>query len=175
MSANPVSTFGVFVQLLTRSVNDDASLDEATKVSMLSRLADLARDVGITLDYSEVETVAGSVSLDELNKSIEVATGSIGNNRVVWNLMKFSVPLHINGSLGTKGFLVGHTGASPNAAVAEDDISLEYRFDSNETFKRFDRNTVLEGVTSIQFAAAIVDLQGSDAALPGISLIARQV
>jgi hypothetical protein len=51
---------------------------------------------------------------------------------------------------------------------------MEYRLSSTDPWKSFDRNTVLEDVTSIQFAAAIADQAGA-AALPGIVLIAQQV
>jgi hypothetical protein len=168
-----VTTWAIFKQLLTNSVNADTSLDDTTSASILARIADMTADVALLLDFSSVESVAGQVTLDELNRSIEVASGATGNNRVIWNLMTFAVPVDISGSLGTRGFLAGHVGSSVNSPVAEADITLEYRFSATDPWKKFDRNSLLEDVATIQFAAAIAD-QGSDAALPTLNLVAEQ-
>jgi len=168
-----VTTLAIFKQLLTKSVNADTTLDDTTRASMLARIDDMTEDVALLLDYSNVESVAGQVSVDELNRSIEVATGATGNNRVIWNAMTFSVPVDINGGLGERGFLPGHVGSSGNSPVANADISLEYRFGNTDPWKKFDRNSFLEDVTAIQFAASIAD-QAGDAALPTLNLIAEQ-
>jgi hypothetical protein len=168
-----VTTLAIFKQLLTKSVNADTTLDDTTRASMLARIDDMTEDVALLLDYANAESVSGQVTLDELNRSIEVATGATGNNRVVWESMTFAVPVDISGGLGTQGFLPGHVGSSANSPVATADISLEYRFSATDPWKKFDRNVLLEDVTTIQFAAAIAD-QGSDAALPTINLIPEQ-
>jgi hypothetical protein len=173
MAASTVTTLAIFKQLLTNAVNADASLDDTTRASMLARIADMTSDVALLLDFSNVSSVAGQVSLDELNRSIEVATGATGNNRVIWNQMTFAVPVDISGSRGERGFLPGHVGSSGNSPVDSADISLEYRFGATDPWKKFTRNSLLEDVTTVQFAAAIAD-QGADAALPTLNLIAEQ-
>lgn len=173
MTTSAVTTFGVFKSLLTNAVSKDTSLDTATKASVLARINALPRGVGIKLDFSTVESFGGLVTVDDLAKSIEVASGATGTNRVEWDLLTFSVPTTVSGTLTATGFLPGHVGASANPPVADADIAMEYRFSDTDNWKTFDRSTVLEGVTTIQFAAAIAD-QGGAVALPVISLIAQQ-
>jgi len=168
-----VTTLAIFKQLLTKSVNADTTLDDTTRASILARIDDMTSDVALLLDFSTVESVSGQASVDELNRSIEVAAGATGNNRVVWDAMTFAVPVDISGGLGTQGFLPGHVGSSGNSPVATSDITLEYRSSTTDNWKKFDRNSFLEDVTAIQFAAAIADQVG-DAALPTINLIAEQ-
>lgn len=168
-----VTTLAIFKQLLTKSVNADTTLDDTTRASMLARIDDMTEDVALLLDYSNAESVAGQVSIDALNRSTEVASGATGNNRVIWNSMTFSVPVDISGGLGERGFLPGHVGSSGNLPVATADISLEYRFGTTDPWKKFDRYSLLEDVTTIQFAAAIAD-QVADAALPTLNLVAEQ-
>lgn len=173
MTTSTITTLAIFKQLLTNAVNSDVSLDDTTRASMLARIADMTSDVALLLDYSNVVSVAGQVSLDELNRSIEVAIGATGNNRVIWNQVTFAVPVDISGGQGERGFLPGHVGSSGNSAVANADISLEYRFGATNSWKKFDRNSYLEDVTTIQFAAAIADQVGV-VALPTLNLIAEQ-
>lgn len=173
MAHSAVTTFGVFKSLLTNAINNDSSLDAATRSSMLARINELPREVSIALGFDTAESVAGQVTVDDLAKSIEVASGATGNNRVEWTLMTFAIPLTISGTLGARGFLPGNVGVSPNPRVADADISVEYRFSATDTFKTFDRSTVLKEVTSIQFAARIAD-QGSDASLPGLVFVTEQ-
>jgi hypothetical protein len=139
--ASTVTTFGIFQSLLVNSVNNDSNLDAATKSSMLVRINELAREVGLVMDFSNVESFGGSVTIDELAKSIEVAVGATGTNRVVWDLMSFTVPLMISGTLTASGFLPGHVGASANGPVADADISMQYRLSTTDTWKTFDRST----------------------------------
>lgn len=172
--SSAVTTFGVSKSLLRDSVNKNASLDAATKSSMLARIEELPRDVRLLLNFDNAESFGGFVSVDSLAKSIEVAIGAGGNNRVVFELMDFTIPLTISGTLSARGFLPGNIGASANPEVAVADIALEYRLSATDPWKTFDRSTVLEEVTSIQFAAAIAD-QIAAAALPGLVLVAQQV
>lgn len=172
--ASAVTTFGIFQALLNRAVNADASLDSATRASMLVRIQDLARDVGVALDFSSVDSTGGLASVSEATRSIEVASGVTGANRVEWEPLTFSVPVVISGGAGTRGFLAGHVGASANAAVDSADISMQYRTGASEAWKAFDRNTVVDGASWIQFAANIAD-QVAAKALPALNLVARQV
>lgn len=168
-----ITTWAIFKQLLANAVNADTSLDDTTRASILARIDDMTADVALLLDFSNVASVAGQVTVDELNQSIEVATGATGNNRVIWDQMTFAVPVDIPGTLGEYGFLPGHIGSSGNPAVANADISLEYRLSATDSWKKFTRNSFLEDVVSIQFAAAIAD-QGGDAALPTLNMVAEQ-
>lgn len=173
MTTSAVTTFGVFKSLLTNSINNDASLSAAVKSSMLARVNELPREVSLLQDFSNVDSTGGLVTVNNLTKSIEVAVGATGTNRVEWEMATFAVPTRISGTLSSSGFLPGHGGASPNALTALADIALQYRFSSTDAWKAFNRNTVLEGVTQIQFSAAIADQVGATA-LPGIVLVAQQ-
>lgn len=172
--SSTITTFGIFQQLLTDAINADVSLGSVTKSSMLSRISDLARDVSIELDFDDVESVAGNAVVTPVTRSIEVATGVVGNNQITYDLKTFTVPLDIDGLLTTRGFLPGNVGASANGAVAEGDITLQYRLTSTGEWTGFDRNTRLECVTSIQFRANLAD-QGSDAAMPVLVISAKQI
>jgi len=171
--SSPVTTFGVFKSLLTQAVTNDGSLSSTVRASMLARLNELPREVSISLDFSTVESTGGFASVSQLTRSIEVAIGAGGGNRVTWGLLSFAVPLTIGGMLTAAGFLAGNTGASAKPTVDLADVALQYRFSATDTWKAFDRNTVLYGVTAIQFAAAIAD-QIAAVALPGLHVVAIQ-
>jgi hypothetical protein len=172
-TSSTVSTFAIFQQLVTASVNKDSDLDAAAKASMLTRLASMARQCGLVEDFSTVESSVGSVTVDAANKSIEVAIGATGTNRVVFTQRTWQVPMTVAGTLTATGFFTGNTGTSANAAVADADISMQYRFGANDTWKNFDKATVLSEVTVLQIAVDIAD-QVAATALPGIVLIATQ-
>lgn len=169
-----VTTLGIFQSLLNRSVTDDASLDDVTRASIITRVNQLARDQRLLFDAQNVESTQGLVTVDDAAGSIEVATGATGTNRVVWDPMQFTVPVDIDGGSGERGFLPGHGGESANSLVALADISLQYRLAAGDTWKPFTRNTRLNGVSYFQLAADIAD-QGSDAALPQVNLVAVQI
>lgn len=170
---SPITTFGVFKSLLTQAVNNDGTLSSAVKSSMLARLNELPREVSIALDFSTVESVAGFVSVSPITRSVEVAIGASGSNRATWGLLNFGVPLTIGGVKTADGFFAGNAGASANPLVDITGVSLEYRLSATDAWKAFDRNTVLYGVTAIQFAAAVAD-QVAAVALPGLHLVAVQ-
>lgn len=172
--SSAVTTFGVFKSLLKSAVTKDTNLDTTTRASMLARIESLPRDARLVLDFSTVESQSGFVSVDALAKSIEVAIGAGGNNRIVWARQTFDIPVNVSGTLSSMGALPGNVGASASTPIDLDDVSMEYRFSSSDTWKKFDRNTVLEEVTSIQFAAAIAD-QVAAVAVPGLVLVAQQV
>lgn len=173
---SPISTFGIFQALLTRSVNADTSLDSSAKSAMLTRIRELTKDKLIELDYSNVESTGGNVTVSALTRSIEVALGVVGNNRVIWKPMTVAVPLTVAGTLTALGFFTGNVGASAHAALVAADIGLQYRFGpSDPLWKRFDRNLVLDDeVTTIQFAVDIAD-QIANLALPTLIVPASQV
>jgi hypothetical protein len=173
MPVSPVTTFGVFQSLLVNSVSNDGSLPSATRSSILARLNELPREVGLSLDFSNVESTGGLVTVNQLTKSIEVAAGVSGANRVQWKLENFGVPMVVSGTLSDRGVLPGNVGASANAPVPSADIAIQYRLSSTDVWKTFDRNTVLADVSAIQFAATIAD-QVAPKALPGLHLIAQQ-
>lgn len=172
--ASAVTTFGVFKGLLKAAVTKDTSLDAATKASMMARIEALPRDSRIVLDFATVESTGGNVSVDALAKSIEIAIGAGGNNRVTWARQTFDIPVNIGGTLSSMGALPGNVGASGSTPIDLADVGLEYRFSTSDPWKVFNRNTVLEEVSSIQFAAAIAD-QVAVVALPGLVLVAQQV
>ncbi len=171
--ATTTTTFAIFQSLLRESVTKDTALSSATRAAMLARIDDLARDVELLFNFDNVDSSAGSVSIDHANKSIELAVGVLGTNRVEWSLMTFSVPVTISGVKTAIGAFFGNAGTSVNALVADADISLQYRFSSTDNWKNLDKATVLETVTAIQIAADIAD-QASIAALPGVVIVAKQ-
>lgn len=168
-----VTTFEIFKNLLLNAVNGDSSLDTATRASMVTRVNELPREMILDLTVSNAESVQGSVSKEVANVALLVTTGSSGNNRVTWEEMEFPVPVQIDGTVGVKGFLPGHSGEATDPQVDVDDVSVQYRLGSSDDWKAFTRNTVLHGVSKIQFAADIAD-QGSESAMPNIHIRARQ-
>lgn len=169
-----VTTFGIFQSLLTNSVNSDATLDETTKASMLTRVSMLARITDMVLHSGNVESSVGQVTVDESINEITVLTGATGNNRVIFDAVQMTVPVDVNGGAGESGFLVGHGGDGVNSLVAVADITMQYRLSATDAWKAFTRSTSLKNVTYIQFAVDIAD-QGSDAALPQMTVLAYQV
>lgn len=168
-----VSTFSVFKQLLQQSVDKNSSLDAATKATMTTYIAQLDENVLLELTFANHESTGGAVTINEALKAIEVAIAALGTNRVEWEEMVFTVCHTIDGTKGEIGALLGHGGNSANALVAASDISLQYRLSSTDTWKAFDRQTVLTGVTRIQFAADIAD-QVAAGSLPTLTVIAVQ-
>ena len=169
-----VTTFGIFQSLMTNAVNNDATLDEATRASMLTRVAMLARLTDMSLRSDNVESTTGQVVVDESINEIGVLIGATGNNRVVFDAVQMTVPVDISGSAGERGFLVGHGGDGVNGLVAVSDITMQYRLGATDAWKAFTRSTSLKSVTYIQFAVDIAD-QIADAALPQMTVLAYQV
>lgn len=167
-----VTTFGIFQSLLNRAVTADASLDEVTRASMLTRVAELARGVQLRLDHSNVESAQGLASVDAANNGIAIGTG--GTSRVEWDSRTFTVPVDIDGTAGEAGFLPGHGGDSGDPLVTVADISLQYRLSSAGAWQAFKRTTFLRNVEFVQFAADIAD-PGAPSALPQLNLQTIQV
>lgn len=172
--ASTVTTFGIFKQLLIDAINADTNLGTTAKASMLSRVNELARHVPIELGFAEVESTSGFVSVDEAAKSIEVVSGAGGTNSVIYDPLTFTVPVNVDGLLTNQGAFAGNVGASSNGPVAESDITLQYRLSATDTWKAFDKNTLLEEVTFLQLRANIAD-QVASLALPILVLVAKQV
>jgi hypothetical protein len=168
-----VSTFAIFRQLLQQSVDGNSQLDSSTRASMTTYIAALSKEENVELTFADVESTGGSVTVDEALKAVQVATGVLGTNRVVFDEITWTVEHTVNGTKGEIGALVGHGGNSPDALIATADISLQYRLSSTGTWKAFDRQTVLNGVTTIQFAADIAD-QVADGTLPTLLIAASQ-
>lgn len=169
-----VNSFGIFQSLLTNAVTNDATLDDATRASMLTRINEMVRYDHVLLDHSKVGSVQGNVSVVAADNSIAVASGAVGNNRVEWDALQFTVPVDIDGGLGVRGFLSGHGGDGSDPLVDLADISLQYRTTASGSWRAFNRNSFLRSVTWVQFAADVAD-QGSDAILPQVNLLAFQL
>lgn len=112
------------------------------------------------------------VTVSQANDSITVPSGSGGT--VEWELVSFSTPVRIDGTMGEIGVLLGHVGGGTNSAVAASDITLQYRETASGTYKLFGRTTVLDEVSAIQLKATIAT-QGADADLPQLHLLAEQL
>lgn len=174
-SPSPVATFGLFQSLLSRSVDLDPNLDSATKASMKTRVANLAREQEIVLDWSRSNSVSGNVSENAVSRSIDVATGSPATpNRVEFDAIQFFVPVNVDGTHGVRGFLPGHAGTSVATLVDQGDMTLQYRLAASDPWSTFDRTSLLRDVTWIQFACNIANQSGATT-LPAIHIHAEQV
>lgn len=177
-----VTTFDIFKSLLQTAVNEATSIDSATKASMITRITELAKQEIIDLTFATVDSAFGFVTVDEVNKSIEIAVGTPGTNRVEWDEMTWQVPRQIRGTKGTDGgagnggFWLGEIGTSATAVkVPEADITVQYRLGASDgNWKNLDDTTVLDGVTAIIFAADIADQGGADAVLQALHIYAEQ-
>lgn len=170
--ASTVTTFAVFQTLLQRSIDLDPNLDTATKASLKTRAANLARQQDIVLDQSKLLSTSGQATEDIPNGAINVGTPGVSG--VEFDPMTFVIPLRVDGTKGVRGFLPGHVGTSANPLVDTTDITLKYRLASGDQYQKFDRTTVLDEVTWIQFAVDIVD-PGILSALPALHVHAEQV
>jgi hypothetical protein len=177
-----VTTFDIFKSLLQTAVNEATSIDSATKASMTTRITELAKQEIVDLTYATVDSTGGFVTVDDANKSIEVAIGSPGTNRVEWDELTWQVPRQIRGTPGTDGgagnggFWLGEIGTSVTAVkVPEADITLQYRLGTADAnWKNFDDTTILDGVTAIIFGADIADQPGAAAVLQALHIYAEQ-
>lgn len=172
--ASTVTTFAVFQTLLQRSVDLDPNLDSATKAAMKTRIQNLVREQEIVLDQEKAQSVTGAVTENTTTKSLDVAIAALGTNRVEFDPIQFFVPVTVDGTRGIRGFLPGHAGTSVLPLVAQSGITLQYRLSSGAPWATFDRTTLLQEVTWIQFAAAIAD-QVVASSLPALHIHAEQV
>lgn len=173
--ASTVTTFGVFKTLIQRSVELDANLDTATKAAIRTRLQNLPQEQEIVLDQSKASSVGGNVSENTTTRSINVALGAPGSpNRVEFDAMSFFVPVRIEGTEGIGGFMPGHAGSSALPLVVQADITVQYRLASGDPWATFDRTTILDEVTWVQFAVVIAE-QDANGSLPALHIHAEQV
>jgi hypothetical protein len=170
---SPVTTFAVFQALLQQSIDSNSYLDSATKAALKTRAANLPRQQDIVLDQSRVLSVSGNVAEDVPNRAIVASVGATVS-RVEFDPMMFLVPLRVDGTKGVRGFLPGHSGTSQSAQVDAADLSLQYRLASSDAFQNFDRSTLLDEVTWIQFAVNIASQAGT-VAIPALHIHADQV
>lgn len=165
------TTFEMFKQLLDESIQANTSLGTVMQAALRTRVGVLPRLEEVELTSRNVESSVGGV-VDEANDVITVPTGS--GATIVFDLINFGTPCRIEGTQGAIGALIGHLGGGTNPAVADSDISLQYRASSSDTWKAYDRTTVIESVTTVQFQA-IIAVQGADADLPQLHIVAEQL
>jgi stage V sporulation protein SpoVS len=164
------TTFSMFQQLLRNSINNDSSLEATLKAALLLRVDYLARDEQHIMGASEVNAITGG-TVDQATDSITFATGVGGD--VTFDLITFGTPVTIDGTKTAIGLLLGNVGQGSNPAVAEADITIQYRTSTSGAWKAFGRNVVLDGISTIQFKATIA-VQAADADMPKLHLVSEQ-
>ena len=164
------TTFSMFQQLLRNSINNDSSLEATLKAALLLRVDYLPRDEHQVMGASQVNAITGG-TVDEATNSITFASGSGGD--ITFDSITFGTPVRIDGTQTSIGLLLGNVGQGTNPAVAESDITLQYRETDADPWKAFGRTVVLDNISTIQFKATIA-VQGADADMPQLHLIADQ-
>jgi hypothetical protein len=165
------TTFSMFQQLLKDAVDADANLNSTMKSALKLRVDSLPRVVVVELTAQNVDS-STDVIVDQATDSILVSDD--GGGTVEWEMVTFSTPVRIDGTIGAIGVLVGHTGQGVNPAVDEADITLQYRETAAGAYKAFNRNVVLDSVSSIQIKATI-GVQTGDHDLPQLHVVAEQL
>lgn len=164
------TTFSMFQQLLRNSVNDDSDLEATLKAALLTRINYLPRDEHHVMGASEVNAISGG-TVDEATDSILVPDAATAE--ITFDLITFGTPMTIRGTMSTIGLLLGHTGQGSNPAVAEADITLQYRESESDTWKSFGRTVVLDSISTIQFKASVA-VQTGDHDMPQLHLVPEQ-
>lgn len=164
------TTFSMFQQLLRNSLNNDSSLEATLKAALLLRVDYLARDEPHIMGASQVNQITGA-TVDEATDSITVPSGSGGE--ITYDLITFGTPVRIDGTKTAIGLLLGNIGQGSNPAVAESDITIQYRESESDAWKAFGRTVVLDDISSVQFKATVAT-QGADADMPQLHLVAEQ-
>lgn len=165
------TTFSMFQQLLKDAVDSDANLTSTLKSALKLRVDALPRIEDIELTAQNVDS-STNVTVDEATDSILVPDTQGGT--VEWDMHTFDTPVRIDGTIGGIGVLIGHAGQGSNPAVAEADITLQYRETATGAYKAFNRNVVLDEISAIQIKATIA-VQTGDHDLPQLHLIAEQL
>lgn len=165
------TTFSMMVQLLSESVDANSSLTDIMKTALKARLAVLPAFEPHGFTAQNVESSTGA-TVDEATDSITVPNGA--GATVEWNGITFGTPVRIEGTDTEIGALVGNVGQGVNSPVANADITLQYRSSASGTWKAFGRNVVVDEVSYFQLRA-IVAVQGADADLPQLHIIAEQL
>jgi len=164
------TTFSMFQQLLRNSVNNDSSLEATLKAALLLRIDYLCRDEPHIMGSGQVNAISGG-TVDEATDSILVPSGS--GAEITYDLITFGTPVSIDGTKTSIGLLLGNIGQGSNPAVAESDITLQYRESESDAWKAFGRTVVLDNISSVQFKATVA-VQGADADMPQLHLVAEQ-
>jgi hypothetical protein len=165
------TTFSMFQQLLKDAIDADSSLSDTFKAALKLRVDALPKYEPIELTAGNVDSVVNAV-VSEATDSITVPSGS--SAEVEWDLITFATPVRIDGTIGGIGALLGHTGQGVNTAIAEADITLQYRLTASGTYVAFGRTTVLDNVSTIQFKALIAT-QVADGDLPQLHMLPEQL
>lgn len=165
------TTFSMFQQLLKDAVDADANLNSTMKSALKLRVDALPKIEDVELTAQNVDSTTNAV-VDEANDSITVPDTQSAT--VEWEMVTFSTPVRIDGTIGVFGALVGHVGQGSNTPVGDADITLHYRETASGAYKAFTRNVVLDEVSAIQFRATIA-VQTGDHDLPQLHVIAEQL
>jgi len=165
------TTFSMFQQLLKDAVDSDANLNSTMKSALKLRVDALPKTEEVALTAQNVDS-SSDVVVDEATNSITVPDTKGGT--VEWEMITFDTPVRIDGTIGTIGVLLGHIGQGSNSAVADSDITLQYRETASGAYKAFGRNVVLDEVSSVQIKATIAT-QTADHDLPQLHLVAEQL
>jgi len=165
------TTWSMFVQLLREALDSDTGLSDTLKAALKARCDALTPEEHHVLSSMNVESSTGVV-VSEANDTITVPTGAGGD--VTWDLITFDTPVRIDGTIGGIGVLLGHAGQGSNPAVAESDITLQYRESTSGSWRAFGRTVVIDEVSTVQFKATIA-VQGADADLPQLHILAEQL
>ena len=165
------TTFSMFQQLLSESIDANSDLSDTLKAALKLRVTALPK-------YEPIELTAGNVN-STVNAAVNAATDSItcpdgSTSEIEWDLVTFDTPVRIEGSIGDVGALVGHVGQGTNTPVANADITLQYRLSASGTYAAFTRNTVLSEVTTVQFKALIASQTG-DHDMPQLHMLPEQL
>jgi hypothetical protein len=161
----------MFQQLLKDAVDSDANLTSTMKSALKLRVDALPRIEDVELTAQNVDS-STDVVVDVANDSITVPDTKGGT--VEWEMVTFSTPVRIDGTIGVFGALVGHVGQGSNTPVGDADITLQYRETATGAYKAFGRNVVLDEVSAIQIKATIA-VQAGDHDLPQLHLVAEQL
>jgi hypothetical protein len=165
------TTFSMFQQLLKDAVDADANLNSTMKSALKLRVDALPTIEDVELTAHNVDSVTDAV-VDEATDSILIPDTKSAT--VEWEMVTFSTPVRIDGTIGTFGALVGHIGQGSDTVVADADIVLQYRETASGAYKAFGRNVVIDNVSAIQIKATIAT-QTDDHNLPQLHLIAEQL
>ena len=169
------TTFEIFQQLMTDAVDASTSLTSTLKAAMKMRISAMSRTEKLVFGAADVESAAGNTSIDLANNAVLIALGVPATpNRVEFKLRTLATPSRIVGSDGVSGMVVGHTGEASVAAVATDDMTFQYRLSTSGAWSAFTRNTVLDSVTTIQFAVVIAS-QLANVSLPQLWILGQQL
>ena len=164
------TTFSMFQQLLRNSVNNDSTLEATLKAALLLRIDYLCRDEHHVMGASDVNSITGG-TVDEATDSIAVPDAATAE--IIYDLITFGTPVTIRGTMSTIGLLLGHIGQGSNPAVAEADITIQYRESDSDAWKAFGRTVVLDNISTIQFRATVA-VQTGDHDMPQLHVVPEQ-